>query len=164
MGKLQDFVRECIVECKTRAEINTQSKAEVLLDRFAEHLDKNGDPGGGSAGIKRVESLDTSSPEKLVQLRDLETGVYMLYGYFSPYSGSDTSMLFNDTIVCISRKDAGTHLMCLTALNCKINFLEILADESAPGGHTYTRTDINLLDLHGLVARVEALEAAAANA
>lgn len=49
MGKLQDFVRECIVECKTRAEINTQSKAEVLLDKFAGHLDDNGAGGGVSS-------------------------------------------------------------------------------------------------------------------
>lgn len=154
----------CITECNCNGNLKTSNNAEVLLLMLAEKLDADGVGGGGSAGIKRVESLDTSSPEKLVQLRDLDTGVYMLYGYFSPYAGSDTSMIFNDTIVCISRKDAGTHLMCLTALNCKINFLEILVDESAPGGHTYTRTDINLLDLHGLVARVEALEAAAANA
>ena len=157
MGKLYDFVHSCIERRKCSGRMNTSNAAEVLLCDFAAHLDEEG-LGGGSAGIKRVESLETDSPDNLVQLRDLETGVYMLYGYFSPFSGSDTSMIFNDTIVCISRKDAGTHLMCLTALNCKINFIEILVDESAQGGHTYTRTDINLLDLHGLIARVEALE------
>lgn len=116
---------------------------------------------GGS--IPTIESLDTSSPDNLVQIRDLETGVYMLYGYFSPFRNSDVTMTFDNSIVCISRKTAGTHLMCLTALNCKVNFLEILVDESAPGGHTYTRTDINLLDLHALIGRVEALEAARNN-
>lgn len=157
---LVDYMRDCIAECKCKGEINTSSDAEKLLLKFAEKLDKDG--AGGSAGIKRVESLDTSSPEKLVQLRDLETGVYMLYGYFSPHVGSDTTMLFNDALVSIVRKDAGTHLMCLTALNCKINFIEILVDESTESGFTYSRTDINMLDLHGLIARVEALEAAAA--
>lgn len=49
MGKLQDFVRECIVNCKTSAEINTQSKAEVLLEKFAGHLDENGGGGGASS-------------------------------------------------------------------------------------------------------------------
>lgn len=164
MGKLQDWLRVCIENCRSSGRINTQNKTEVLLDEFAGYLDGNGVEGkGGScaSGIKRVESLDTSSPEKLVQLRDLETGVYMLYGYFSPFAGSDTSMIFSDTIVMISRKDAGSHVMCLTALNCKINFLEILVDESNEKGYTYTRTDIDLLDLHGLIARVEALEAAA---
>lgn len=49
MGKLQDFVRECIINCKASAEINTQSKAEVLLEKFAGHLDENGG-GSGSGG------------------------------------------------------------------------------------------------------------------
>lgn len=151
----KEWMSQCIEECRTRGTLNTSSNAEVLLMKFAERLDGGGLGGKCETGIKRVESLNT---EKLVQLRDLETGVYMLYGYFSPYENSDTSMIFNDTIVMISRKDAGTHLMCLTALNCKINFLEILVDETAEKGYTYTRTDINLLDLHGLIARVEALE------
>lgn len=161
MGEMREWVRDCIENCRSSGRINTQNKAEILLDEFAGYLEEHGAGGGDSSGIKRVESLDISSPEKLVQLRDLETGVYMLYGYFSPFAGSDTSMIFNDTIVMISRKDAGTHLMCLTALNCKINFIEILVDETNEKGFTYTRTDINLLDLHGLIARVEALEAAA---
>lgn len=42
MGKLQDYVRECIIGCKSRAEINTQNKAEVLLDKFAQRLDEEG--------------------------------------------------------------------------------------------------------------------------
>lgn len=95
--------------------------------------------------IEYVESLDT---ENLVQLRDLETGPKVLYGYFSPYVNSDMSMTFDNTIVIVSRKSAGSHLFVLTGLNAKINFLEILVDESAPGGHTYTRTDFNLLDMH----------------
>lgn len=99
----------------------------------------------GSCPIEYVESLDT---ENLVQLRDLETGPKVLYGYFSPFAGSDTSMIFDNTIVIVSRKVAGSHLFVLTGLNAKINFLEILVDESAPGGHTYTRTDFNLLDMH----------------
>ena len=108
--------------------------------------------------IEYVESLDTNN---LVQLRDLETGPKVLYGYFSPYPNSDMSMVFDNTIVIVARKTAGSHLMVLTGLNSKINFLEILVDESAPGGHTFTRTDFNLLDMHGLIARVESLEAGA---
>ena len=162
MSTFKNFMINCIAECKCGGALKTSNDVEVLLMRLAEKLDEGGaGGGGGSAGIKRVESLDTTAPDNLVQLRDLETGVYMLYGYFSPFRGSDTSMVFNDTIVCISRKDAGTHLMCLTALNFKINLLEILVDESAAGGHTYTRTDVNLLDLHRLIERVDALESAA---
>lgn len=115
--------------------------------------------------IEYVESLDT---ENLVQLRDLETGPKVLYGYFSPFAGSDTSMIFDNTIVIVSRKAAGSHLFVLTGLNSKINFLEILVDESAPGGHTFTRTDFNLLEMHNALlssttARVADVELLAAN-
>lgn len=116
--------------------------------------------------IEYVESLDT---ENLVQLRDLETGPKVLYGYFSPYVNSDMSMTFDNTIVIVSRKAAGSHLFVLTGLNSKINFLEILVDESAPGGHTYTRTDFNLLEMHDLLqsggstARVAEIELLSTN-
>lgn len=98
--------------------------------------------------IEYVESMDTSS---LVNLRDLETGPKVLYGYFSPYANSDISLTFDNTIVVVSRKSAGSHLLVLTGLNSKLNFLEILVDESAPGGHTFTRTDFNLLDMHNKI-------------
>ena len=105
-------------------------------------------------GIKRVESLDTTTPGGLVNLRDLETGLYVLYGYFSPYANSDMSMTFDNTMVVVSRKNAGSHFLVFTGLNSKVNFLEILVDESQPGGHTYTRTDLVMLDMHNLIAKV----------
>lgn len=95
--------------------------------------------------IEYVESLDT---DNMVNLRDLETAPYVLYGYFSPYANSDMSLTFDNTIVVVARKAAGSHLLVLTGLNSKINFLEILVDESAPGGHAFTRTDFDLLDMH----------------
>ena len=117
--------------------------------------------GAADIGITRVESLDTSN---LVNLRDLETGPYVLYGYFSPYANSDMSMTFDNTIVIVAKKAAGSHLFVLTGLNSKINFLEILVDESAPGGHTFTRTDFNLLEMHKSMLRgVPEIELLAAN-
>lgn len=110
-------------------------------------------------GIKYVESAVNGEEEK-VNLRDLESGVYMIYGYFSPYKDSHMSIGCNDLIHVI-RKDAGTHLMCVSPLNAKLTFMEILVDETAPGGHTYIRQNFNLWDLHGLIDRVAALEAAA---
>lgn len=106
-------------------------------------------------GIKRVESLDK---ENLVQLRDLETGPYILHGWFSPFPNSDISMTFDNTITIVARKDAGSHLFVLTGLNSKINFLEILVDETNEKGFTFTRTDFVLTDLHQLLSRVEELE------
>lgn len=123
-------------------------------------IDENGTPTewetiDGNPGIRRVESLDK---ENLIQLRDLETGPYVLYGWFSPFPNSDVSMTFDNTIVIVSHKDAGSHLLVLTGLNSKINFLEILVDETNEKGFTYTRTDFVLNDLHGLLSRVDELE------
>jgi len=108
-------------------------------------------------GIKYVESAVNGKPK--VDLRDLESGVYMIYGYFSPYKDSNISIGCND-LVHVVRKDAGTHLMCISPLNCKLTFFEILVDETNEKGFTYTRQNVNVLDLHALIARVEALEAA----
>lgn len=113
---------------------------------------------GLDTGITRVESLDTETPDGLVNLRDLETGLYVLYGYFSPYANSDMSMIFDNTMVVVSRKTAGSHLLVFTGLNSKVNFLEIMVDESQPGGHTYTRTDFVMLDMHNLIKKVGELE------
>lgn len=109
-------------------------------------------------GIKRVESLDTETPDGLVNLRDLETGLYVLYGYFSPYANSDMSTTFDNTMVVVSRKAAGSHLLVFTGLNSKVNFLEILVDETQTSGFTYTRTDFVLLDMHALISKVGALD------
>ena len=67
-------------------------------------------------------------------------------------------MVFDNTIVVVSRKDAGSHLLVLTGLNSKINFLEILVDETNEKGFTYTRTDYVMNDLYALLSRVDALE------
>lgn len=102
-------------------------------------------------GITRVESLDT---ENIVQLRDLETGLYVLYGYFSPYTDSHITMTFDNTMVVITKKTAGSHLLVFTGTNSKVNFLQIMADSEAPAGYTYTRTDFVMLDMHNLISKV----------
>lgn len=108
--------------------------------------------GGGSSGdcqIKRVESLDTSN---LVNLRDLDSGHYIIYGYFSPYANSDISMTADNSLVSVIWKAAGSHIICLDPLNAKIVFFEILVDENAEKGYQYNRVVIPLLDLYGLLA------------
>lgn len=108
--------------------------------------------GGGSGGdcqIKRVESLDT---QNLVNLRDLDSGQYIIYGYFSPYENSDISISADNSMISVIWKAAGSHIICLDPLNAKIVFFEILVDETEPKGYQYTRTIIPLLDLYGLLA------------
>lgn len=105
--------------------------------------------------ITRVESLDTTS---LVNLRDLESGQYILYGYFSPYENSDISITADNSMVSVIRKTAGSHIICLDPLNAKIVFFEILVDETAEKGFAYTRTIVPVLDLNALITKVGVLE------
>ena len=115
----------------------------------AKKLDEISDP------IKYVESLDT---EHLVNFRDLETGTYILHGYFSPYENSDISTSANNALVSVTRKDAGSHVICFNALNAVVVFMEILVDETQEKGYTYTRKNISLLELNDLIGKVETLE------
>ncbi len=109
------------------------------------------------AGIKYVESHINGNP--MVNFRDLPTGIYRIVGYFSPYANSNISMGCDD-LIHVERKTAGTHIICLGALNAKIVFIEILVDDTNPKGFTYTKTSFSLFELQGLISRVEALEAA----
>lgn len=109
----------------------------------------SGGESGGDCQIKRIESLDT---QHLVNLRDLDSGQYIIYGYFSPYENSDISISADNSMISVIWKAAGSHIICLDPLNAKIVFFEILVDETEPKGYQYTRTIIPLLDLHGLLA------------
>ena len=111
---------------------------------------------GAFTGITRVESLDKTN---VVQLRDLGTGLYVLHGYYSPFANSNISLSFDNTMVVVSNKSAGSHILVFTGLNSVVNFLEILVDSTNEKGFTYNRTNINLLDLHSLIERVTELEA-----
>ena len=111
--------------------------------------------GGGECQIKRIESLDQ---EHLVNLRDLDSGHYNIYGYFSPYENSDISLSADNSMVSVIRKNAGSHIICLDPLNAKIVFFEILVDETAEKGFTYTRTIIPILEVYKLIDKVGNLE------
>ncbi len=110
---------------------------------------------GGSSPVQYVESLDESN---LTNLRDLETGTYVMYGYFRPYAGASTVLTFDNLQVNVVRKTAGTHVLVFSTLNSIVNFLEILVDDTASGGFTYNRTDISMMDLFGLIAKVGTLD------
>jgi hypothetical protein len=99
---------------------------------------------GAECNIPRIESLDEGN---LVNLRDLESGQYILYGYFSPYANSDIAITADNSMVSVIRKAAGSHVICLDPLNAKIVFFEMLEDETEPKGIKYTRTIIPVLDL-----------------
>lgn len=133
---------ECIVE-------EHPDVLEQILLRL-DNLEKNGTGTGGNtgtgpavaSGVTYLESPDADGNR--LNLRDLETGPYVLAGYFHPFAGSSHSLGFSKAVVSVTRKDEGSHIMVLSALNCIVNFLEILVDDTAEGGHTYTRTNIKL--------------------
>ena len=135
---------------------------EQIENALNKYLDKNPVTGGvtdynelTNKPITRVESLDTTS---LVNLRDLESGQYILYGYFSPYENSDISISADNSMVSVIKKAAGSHIICLDPLNAKIVFFEILVDETAEKGFQYTRTIIPVLDVNALIAKVGELD------
>lgn len=107
------------------------------------------------SGIEYVESAINGKEQ--VHLRDLESGVYKIYGYFSPFKDSHSSIACDD-LIHVARKDAGSHIMCISPLNAKLTFFEILVDETAPGGHTYTRQNFEMFELHALIEKVGNLE------
>lgn len=99
------------------------------------------------SGIRRIESLKTESAENRVQLRDLETGTYVLYGYFSPFPNSNTTIIIDNKLVQVAHLDAGSHLFVFTPLNAKVDFLEILVDDTNEKGFTYNKKTIEFLEL-----------------
>lgn len=101
--------------------------------------------------IPYIESLDEAN---LVNLRDLETGSYVMYGYFIPYSGSSNILTFDNLLVNVVKKTAGTHVLVFSTLNSVVDFLEILVDETAEKGFTYTRTSLNLLEMNALLQSI----------
>lgn len=106
-------------------------------------------------GIRRLESLDT---ENMLSMRDIESGYYLMHGYFEPYPNSDTTVVLDTMCVSVVRVDEGSQLMAFSPLNFKIRCYEILVDDTAEDGFVFNSWRINLLDLEPLPNKVTALE------
>lgn len=100
----------------------------------------------------------TADKENVMYMRDIESGYYVMSGYFRPYEGAKSTIIMDELYVSVARLDEGSHLMSISPLNFKITCYEILVDETATDGFTYTRKVINLLDVQGLISRVGTLE------
>lgn len=105
--------------------------------------------------LKRIESLDT---ENRKYMRDIESGYYIMHGYFEPYPNSNTTVIMDTMCVSVVRVDEGSHLMAFSPLNFKIRCYEILVDDTAEAGFVFNSWVINLLELQGLIDRVGTLE------
>lgn len=98
--------------------------------------------------ITRIESLDEAN---LKNLRELESGLYILYGYFNPFPGSPEAITYDNALVAVAQLDAGSHVLVFNPLNFKFFCEEILVDSSNERGFTYTRETVSLLDLNALL-------------
>lgn len=109
---------------------------------------------GGSSGsspIKYHESLDRTNP---AFLRDLESGSYVLYGYYKPFNGSSNNLSFDGLLANVVNISAGSHILVFSTLNSKVDFLAIEVDSTQTSGYKYERTSMSLLDLNALIAKV----------
>lgn len=98
-----------------------------------------------NAPIKILESLDT---ENIMSMRDITDGYYIMTGYFHPYPNSASTLIVDGLLTAVARRDEGSHIMTISPLNFKITCYEILVDDTAEDGFTYTRTTVSLLDLY----------------
>lgn len=108
-------------------------------------------PEGSSGPIKYHESLDRSNP---AFLRDLESGSYVLYGYYKPFEGSSTNLTFDGLLANVVNISAGSHILVFSTLNSKVDFLAIEVDSTQTGGYKFERTNMSLLNLNALIAKV----------
>lgn len=115
--------------------------------------------GSGDCNIQRIESVDETN---LKNLRDLDSGTYILYGYFNPFSGSPDSITIDNCFAAAVHLNAGSHVMVYNPRNFKIECYEILGN--ADEGYSYTRDVISMLDLRTNAAvRVAEITLLAAN-
>ena len=106
-------------------------------------------------GIRRLESLDK---ENMLYMRDIESGYYLMHGYFKPYPNSDSTVILDTMCVSVVRVEEGSHLMAFSPLNFKIRCYEILVDDTVEDGFVFNSWRINLLDLEPLPQKVIDLE------
>lgn len=88
--------------------------------------------------VKKLESPDKGNP---MILRDLDSGSYILYGHFKPYTGSDATMEFSShLLVNVIKRTTDSHVQIFYPYNNCVQYLKIT--DSA-----YERQNIYLNDL-----------------
>ena len=88
--------------------------------------------------VKRIESLDF---DNMVNLRDLDSGSYVLYGKFKPHSGSDTTLTFSSELLAnIVKGTSESHAQVFYPYENCVQYL-VITDS------TYERTNVYLNEL-----------------
>lgn len=104
----------------------------------------------GEHPVKLIESLDT---ENIMSLRDIESGSYVLKGYFTPYAGCDSTMTFGSSLVVnISKRSDASYVQVFYPYNNCVQYIKAtdssyeqnnvyLNDLSTGGGSSNELTD-----------------------
>lgn len=96
--------------------------------------------------IKRITSMDNENP---VILRNLESGAYLLHGWFSPFTGSTVKMAAQTPIIAtVATTSDISYIQLFFPFNNIIQYFEIKDDD-------FTSKNVSLNDL---LSRIEALE------
>lgn len=100
--------------------------------------------GGNSLPITYVKSLDRTNPQELCKM---EAGIYILYGYFTPYAGSGRSIIYDTRLaICdVNTRDGTRYFQVFSPYKSTVMYL--IVTES-----TYERTDT---ELSGIVTKVD---------
>ena len=92
----------------------------------------------GEHPVKLIESLDT---ENIMSLRDIESGSYVLKGYFKPYAGCDSTMTFGSSlVVSILKRSDASHVQVFYPYNNCVQYIK--ATDSS-----YEQNNVYLNDL-----------------
>lgn len=146
-----------IKDATAREQIGDLSALDTSAADLVSAINAAAKSGGGDSNVQRVES-DTSN---YVYLRDLASGIYILYGYFRPYSGAASRLVFDNVLVSVAADDTGSHILAFSTVNSKVDFITIEVDATQTSGFAYSRTSISLLNLHSLIEQVGSLDSLA---
>lgn len=107
--------------------------------------------------IKYLESLDS---ENYLNLYDLESGMYVLYGYFLVYPNATKRFVFSKKLfVAVSHGTVSTCVQVFYPPYNTIQYLNIYPpDEEAGTGYTYERKDAELYYMEDTRQRVTTID------
>ncbi len=109
-----------------------------------------------SSPVLYVESLDK---ENKLDLYSMESGTYILYGYFIPYPNAKTTLTFSKKmLVSISAGNLSTCVQVFYAPYNTIQYLNIWPDEESETGYSYERKDAKLYYMEDTRNKVTAID------
>lgn len=102
-----------------------------------------------SGGLTYVESTDTENP---LSIRDMDSGTYVFYGRFKPYTGSTSTLTFSSKLlVNVVKQTSASHVMVFYPVNNCVQYLKVTDDY-------YERKNVYLNDLMDSVGTLSKLE------